>query len=343
MSIVGIETIAYSLGTESLTNEELQSLKPDWPVGQLSKRTGVYKRSIAHNSETALDLAERAARGVMDLRKEKLLDVDALIFCTQTPDYILPPNSTLLHGKLDMPQNVMAFDISHACSGFTYGLGIARSLVISKVVNRVLLINADTYTRLLHDDDRSTRGIFGDGASATIVSASKSMITVLDDSYGTDGKHYAKFIVPSGGSRNPTTNEEKSQLETLSDNPRRSPFHINMDGIGVLSFFNKILSKAIIDILKKNNLCLDDIDHFVFHQASALALEVLQRNLDISSNRVVNKMKITGNLVSASIPVALSKANSDGDFEKGDIIMLVGFGVGLSWGLTLARWNGAVD
>ena len=343
MNIVGIEGIAYSLGTGSLTNKELQSLKPDWPMDQLTERTGVFKRSIADKSETALDLAERAARSVIDLRVGTLLDVDALIFCTQTPDYILPPNSTLLHGRLEMPHCVMAFDISHACSGFTYGLGIARSLVISKVAKRVLLINADTYTRLLHDDDRSTRGIFGDGASATIVSASNPMITVLDDSYGTDGKHYAKFIVPKGGSRNPNANAQKSSLETFSDNPRRSPEHINMDGMGVLSFFNNIVPKAIKNILKKNNLGLDDIDHFVFHQASALALEGLQRSLDVSPDRVVNKMKTTGNLVSASIPVALSKADIDGDFEKGDMIILAGFGVGLSWGITLARWNGAVD
>lgn len=343
MNIVGIEGIAYSLGTGSLTNKELQSLKPDWPMDHLTERTGVYNRSIADKGETALDLAERAARSVINLGEGKLLDVDALIFCTQTPDYILPPNSILLHGRLEMPHCVMAFDISHACSGFTYGLGIARSLVISKVANRVLLINADTYTRLLHDDDRSTRGIFGDGAAATIVSASKPMITVLDDSYGTDGKHYAKFIVPTGGFRNPTANAEKSSLETFSDNPRRSPIHINMDGMGVLSFFNNIVPKAIRDILKKNNLSLDDIDHFVFHQASALALEGLQRGLDVSPDRVVKKMKTTGNLVSASIPVALSKADSDGDFEKGDMIILAGFGVGLSWGITLARWNGAID
>ena len=242
-----------------------------------------------------------------------------------------------------MPHCVMAFDIAHACSGFTYGLGIARGLVISKVVNRVLLINADTYTRLLHDDDRSTRGIFGDGASATIVSASKPILTVLDDSYGTDGGHYAKFIVPVGGSQQPAVSEEKSPLKSSTGNPRRSPRHINMDGVGLLSFFNNVVPKAIRDLLKKNTLSLNDIDHFVFHQASALALEGLQRSLGVSPDKVVNKMKSTGNLVSASIPVALSKADSDGDFEKGDMIILAGFGVGLSWGITLARWNGAVD
>ena len=343
MGAIGIECFGYSLGTDTLTNEDIQILKPEWPMEDLAVRTGVYERPIAVQRETALDLAERAVHVVDHATGRSVDDIDALIFCTQTPDYILPPNSTLLHGRLGLPQSVMAFDIAHACSGFIYGLGIARSLVMSAAANRVLLVNADTYTRLLHEDDRSTRGIFGDGASAAIISCAKPILAILDCCYGTDGNHYSKFIVRQGGAREPNMEPRDAQLESTSNRASRNPAYIEMDGLGLLSFFNNVLPKAIKDLLGKNDLTLNDVDHFVFHQASALALQGLERSLGISSDRVVNKMRTTGNLVSASIPVALSLASDDGEFQNGDLMVLAGFGVGLSWGVSLVRWMGDGD
>jgi 3-oxoacyl-[acyl-carrier-protein] synthase-3 len=339
MKMVGIEGISFSLGSGSLSNADLQLQKPSWPIEQLTKRTGVHNRTVSPESETALDMAERAVRKLMDLVGVNEEQIDALIFCTQTPDYILPPNSALLHGRLNMLNNVMAFDITHACSGFIYGLGLARSLVMSNTAGRVLLINADTYTRLLHDDDRSTRGIFGDGGAATLVSAISPIMSIIDSSFGTSGKNYEKFIVKSGGLRNPKQASQELSAGPLGNSGFRSPSFINMDGMGVLSFFNNVVPKAVRAILEKNDVNMDDVSHFVFHQASALALEGLQRSLRIPSEKVVNKMKDTGNLVSASIPVALAKAIDNRDFKAGDLIVLAGFGVGLSWGVTLTRWN----
>ena len=340
MKTVGIEGLSFSLGSSSLSNADLQVQKPNWPMEQLTKRTGVGNRTVSPESETALDMAETATRKLMDLVGVNENQIDSLIFCTQTPDYILPPNSAVLHGRLNMPSNVMAFDITHACSGFTYGLGLARSLVMSKAAERVLLINADTYTRLLHEDDRSTRGIFGDGGAATLVSAISPIMSIIDSSFGTSGKNHEKFIVRSGGHRNPKLASQDLSADTFGNSGFRNPSFIDMDGMGVLSFFNNVVPKAVVDLLEKNGLDADDVDHFVFHQASALALSGLQRGMRIPPEKVVNKMKDTGNLVSASIPVALAKGIDNREFKSGDLIVLAGFGVGLSWGITLTRWNG---
>ena len=265
--------------------------------------------------------------------------IDGLIFCTQTPDYILPPNSVLLHGRLGLPQGVMAFDIMHACSGFIYGLGIGRSLVQSGTATRVLLITADTYSRLLHPQDRSTRPIFGDGAAATLISAVQPKISILDMNFATAGKQAGRFIVKSGAARFPE-HLAANALKIDNSGRVRSDKHIYMDGLGVLSFFTTVVPKAVKEILHKNKLSIEDISLFVFHQASKLALDGLQRSLEIPAEKMLIDLRDTGNLVSASIPVALSRFMAGRPNKPGQLAVLCGFGVGLSWGVALVSFEG---
>lgn len=337
---VGIQEISFCLGAESLSNKALQMEKPEWPVKQLAERTGVETRAIASSSETALDLGEKATRKLFKKSQVSIEEIDALIFCTQSPDHVLPPNSTLLHGRLGLSDKVMAFDISHACSGFIYGLGIARSLVISESASKVLLVNADTYSRYLHEDDRSTRGIFGDGAAATLITKTDPLLTITDLTYGTSGKNANRFIIKCGGSKYPT--KQLNQEQTTNDPTvgERSDHHINMDGMGVLSFFNSVIPPAVNNILERNSLTTEDVRYFVFHQASKLGLDGLQRSLSIPAEKMVFEMSDTGNLVSASIPTALARVIASQKPKKGDIIVLCGFGVGLSWGAAIAIYNG---
>jgi 3-oxoacyl-[acyl-carrier-protein] synthase-3 len=336
---VGIEAITYRLGSDRLTNEELESANPQWDMARTIERTGVKSRPTAAVSETALDLGEEAV--VALLQKQKLCSdqIDALIFCTQTPDYVLPPNSTLLHGRLGMPHGVMAFDIMHACSGFIYGMGIGRSLVQSGMATRVLLVTADTYTKLLHPQDRSTRPIFGDGAAATLISTIAPLMHIVDMTFCTAGKQAHRFIVKSGGARHPWT--EKTDDAVIDGAGRvRSDAHVYMDGMGVLSFFTSVVPKAVKDILARNQLSKDDVALFVFHQASKLALDGLQRSMGIPLEKMVCDLQDTGNLVSASIPVALARAMTLHRLQPGQLIVLCGFGVGLSWGTALVRFIG---
>ncbi len=335
---IGIEGISYFLGSNQLSNATLQSENPQWEMESILERSGVISRPIAAPGETALDLGEGAATALLTKLGLLAHQVDALIFCTQTPDHILPSNSVLLHGRLGMHQGVMAFDIMHACSGFIYGLGIGRSLVQSGVATRVMLVTADTYTRLLHPKDRSTRPIFGDGAAATLISASKPALSVLDMTFATAGKQAGRFIIKSGGERHPS---QSSALNVVIDKSGRvkSDDHIYMDGLGVLSFFTGVVPMAVKEILVRNQLSIEDIHLFVFHQASQLALDGLQRSLKIPAEKMLNDLRETGNLVSASIPVALARVMASLRPQPGKLALLCGFGVGLSWGTALVRFE----
>jgi len=329
---IGISSIDYYLAPSTLSNEDLNKQNPSWNMDRATERSGVQSRPIAPDGLTALDLSYEAVRRLAQANPGALCRVDALIYCTQTPDYLLPSNSNLLHGLLNLPSQVMAFDINHACSGYPYAIGIAKSLILSRMANQVLVVTADTYSRLIHPLDRSVRPLFGDAASASIISASDHLI-IEDQSFGTAGKLASRFIVENGGMRHTQKNVNEVHLD--SDQRVRSPDHIQMDGMGVLSFFNKVVPTSIQDILALNKLCIEDVSYFVLHQASQLALDSLRKSLGVPSEKVIIDMLDTGNLVSSSIPVVLKRSMVRGLFKKGDRIILGGFGVGLSWGTVL--------
>lgn len=329
---IGISALEYYLAPSALSNHALNILNPSWDMTRATERSGVLSRPIAPDGVTALDLSYEAVKKLTKADSHILSKVDALIFCTQTPDYQLPSNSNLLHGLLNLPQKVMAFDINHACSGYPYGIGIAKSLIKSEMVNSVLMVTADTYSRLIHPLDRSVRPLFGDAASASIISIGDDFV-IDDQSFGTAGKLASRFIVENGGMRHTQKNINEVHLD--SDQRVRSPDHIQMDGMGVLSFFNKVVPASIQDILVRNKLCVEDISYFVLHQASQLALDSLRKSLGVPSEKVIIDMSDTGNLVSSSIPVVLKRSMDRSLFKKGDRIILGGFGVGLSWGTVL--------
>jgi 3-oxoacyl-[acyl-carrier-protein] synthase-3 len=329
---IGISALDYYLAPSTLSNEDLNKKNPSWDMSRATERSGVQSRPVAPDGTTALDLSYEAVRRLAHANVDILSKVESLIYCTQTPDYPLPSNSNLLHGLLNLPSSVMAFDINHACSGYPYAIGIAKSLILSGMANHVLVVTADTYSRLIHPLDRSVLPLFGDAASASIISASDFMI-IEDQIFGTAGKLASRFIVENGGMRNSKKNRNKVQLD--SSQRVRSPDHIQMDGMGVLSFFNKTIPASIQDILARNKICIDDISYFVLHQASQLALDALRKSLGVPSKKVIIDMSDTGNLVSSSIPVVLKRSIDRSLFKKGDRIVLCGFGVGLSWGTAL--------
>lgn len=334
--MTAIETIAVALPARVLTNEQLRAEQLDWDFDRLEQRTGVLARHVAAEGETALDLALSACKD-LDARDELHADkIDALIFCTQSPDYIMPPNSCLMHGKLGLAANVLALDINLACSGYIYGLRLGSSLIESGAATRVLLATADTYTRYIHPGDRATRCLFGDGAAVSILAPSEDGRGIRDIRCGTSGRHYQQFMIPAGGMRLPHSCETGREVVDQSGNVRTAE-HIVMDGLGVLSFFNKTVPASVREILAANDLMLQDIDVFVFHQASRVALDSIRTALEIPAGKMVIEFADTGNLVSASIPVALSRALEKGSAQSGQLALLCGFGVGLSWGCAIVR------
>jgi 3-oxoacyl-[acyl-carrier-protein] synthase-3 len=332
----GIEAVDYALPERVVTNADLQAEQPAWDMDRMLDRTGVASRHIAAPGETALDFAYQACRKLDEAGRLRPELIDAVIFCTETPDYPIPPNACLLHEKLALRPEVMAFDITLACSGYVYALGIARSLVDSGAARRVLVATADTYSRLIHPGDRSSRVLFGDGGAATIVSGEGEDFRVRDITFGTSGAEHARFIVKAGGQRTPRSEETAQEVTDRSGNVR-TPEHIAMDGLGVLSFFNSVVPAAVRALLERNGLGLDDIRSFVFHQASKVALDGVVRGLKLRPDQAVVEMEDVGNLVSASVPVAFARARDKGRFAKGDLVVLCGFGVGLSWATALVE------
>lgn len=332
---IGINAITYSLGSVRLDNYALGSENPDWDMEQIFQRTGVRSRNVSSKSETALDLAERAVNDLMKNYSLKTSDVDSLIFCTQSPDFILPPNSTVLHGRLGLKNDVMAFDINHACSGFVYGLGISKSLIMSGLARNVMFVTADTYSNFIDPRDRSTRPIFGDAAAATFISTLPK-VTILDATFYTDGKKFDRFYIQGGGAYASKGGQSLSMKKHFTS-CFRDESKIFMDGLGVLSYFSKVVPDAVVKILIKNQLSIDDISFFVFHQASKIALESIQKRLSISSDKMIIDMEDVGNLVSSSIPVAFSKLMDSKKLKRGQFVLFCGFGVGLSWGCSLVQ------
>ena len=255
------------------------------------------------------------------LKKKKsfLNGIDGIIFCTQTPDYFLPSNSSVLHGDFNFRENIFTLDISHACSGFLYALGISDSLIKNNICKKILIINADTYSKIINNLDRSTKSIFSDAAAITIVD--KTSNNLMDIEFGASGRNHDKLILKGNAFR---SNKNKSNF-------------IEMKGMGIVSFVNSRLPDQINLILKKNNLKLSDINLFLFHQASKIALNSLSRILKIPDKKIFYDLE-NGNTVSASIPILISKVRKRGLIKKNDLAIISGFGVGLSWSTAIYRF-----
>lgn len=334
---VKIKDIEYHLPEKIVTNFDLHEENPDWDMKNVEIKSGVMQRHIAADGETAFDLAAKAADKLFSSGLHDKSEIDAIIFCTQSPDYIMPSNAFLLHDYLGLKEEVLAFDFNLACSGYIYGLTLARSLIISGTAHNVLLATGDTYSKYINTKDRSARVLFGDGAAVSLISASDDDTGIFDFMLSTSGKHHKKFYIPAGGCRLPSC-DETSIEETDSSGNVRTKNDIYMDGMGVWSFIQSTVPKQIKSLLVRNSLDVDSIDQYVFHQASKLTLDSLTKALRLDPNKVFVDLANTGNLVSSSIPVTLKKALIAGKIQQGSTVLISGFGVGLSWGSMLIKF-----
>lgn len=325
---------AYYLPERAVTNQQLQKENPTWDIPLVEESAGVVKRHIAGDDETALDLSFQACKKLFALNQEAQNQIDGIIFCTQSQDYIMPPNSCILHKMLALPERVFAFDFNLACSGYIYGLALAQGLIFSGTAHTILLVNADTYSTYIHTQDRSARVLFGDGAAVSLLTLSDSTQGIIDIQCATSGKGYDKFIIPAGGCRTPKSKDTSVPHKNGSGNVRTLE-HIHMDGMGILAFVNSKVPQQIRSILTHNKLTIDHIDLFVFHQASKVVLDSLTRILKIEPEKVFRNLREVGNTVSASIPIALKDALDRGQISRGDKVLASGFGVGLSWGTAI--------
>lgn len=331
-----IQTIEYYLPEQAITNDDFARRHPEWDMSAVEQRAGVEVRYFSAPDETALDLAEKACRKLLEKDSQVLSNVGAIIFCTQTPDHVLPSNACLLHGRLGLAEEVFAFDVAMGCSGFVNSLSLAHGFVQSQQAERVLLITADTLSKRVSEDDRSVAVLFGDGAAATIAVKSNEP-GLIDVESATAGKYWDRIMIPAGGGRIPYS-EQTSIPEQDSRGNVRTKNDVWMDGLSVLGLVNTRVPSQIQKLLQRNQFTIDDVGLFVFHQASKVTLDSLAARLKIKPERHFHNVAQVGNTVSASIPIALKDAENAGRLSSGDLVLISGFGVGLAWATALLRW-----
>jgi 3-oxoacyl-[acyl-carrier-protein] synthase-3 len=323
-----IRAVAYHLPSNTVSNEDLARDFPDWSLQKVAAKTGIDCRHLAASDECASDLAEAAARKLFATGIVAPEQIDYLLFCTQSPDHPLPTTACLLQHRLGLPTEIGALDFNLGCSGFVYGLGLAKGLIETAQASRVLLLTGETYSKFLDPNDRGVRTIFGDGAAAALIEARRDAPETGDwigpFVYGTDGRGKDNLIVQAGGARSHWAAAD----------------YLYMNGPEIFSFTLDSVPRAIETLLKRTGLSIDTIDYFVFHQANIFMLEHLRQKIGIAAEKFLMAMRHCGNTVSSTIPIVLNEASRQGRFQPGQRIALVGFGVGYSWAATLIRWAG---
>ncbi len=317
---------------KKLTNTDLETLFPDWSAAKIEEKVGIKERFIAEENETALDLAIEASNQA--LRSFDKSKIDFVLLCTQSPDYLLPTSACILQDRLGLRTNIGALDFNLGCSGFIYGLALAKSLIYTGLAVNVLLVTSETYSKHIHPNDRANRSIFGDAAAATIVSPN-DVENILEFDLGTDGQGMDNLILMNGGMRNRL---ERTVNEWVDDSGNvRSNNHLFMNGPEIFNFTIEKVPLVVENILKKNNTTLNEIDYVIFHQANKYMLNYLRMKLQIPKEKFYINMVSTGNTVSSTIPIALKNCRDQRIINEGDKVLIVGFGVGYSWGGTILR------
>ena len=324
-----IYDIAYYLPERVLDNAEIAERFPEWPADKIASKLGIVERHIAGSEETAEDMAYEAASRLFDHDDSLRHKVDFIILCTQSGDYKLPPSACILQHRLGLHPTCGAFDINLGCSGYEYGLAIAKGFITAGIATNILLLTAETYSKYIHPEDKGNITIFGDAATATLVS-SEGFAEIGDFELGTDGSGADKLKISTGGSRNPKSTAGVS--EDVSGNKKWDDY-LYMDGSGIFNFTAEAVPVMVEALLKKSRVSKSEVDLWIFHQANKYMINYLRKLMGIDKDRFYVYMEKVGNTVSNTIPIALCEARKEGRL-KGHVL-LAGFGVGLSWGATM--------
>lgn len=327
MISVGISGLGYYVPETIVTNSDLEKLvdtSHEWIVS----RTGIEERRKADSSTATSDLAVKAARSALEDAICDPLDVDLIIVATATPDFSFPNTAALVQKSIGAV-NAACFDVSVGCSGFIYAMCIGESFIKSKMYERVLVIGAETLSKIVNWKDRDTCVLFGDGAGAALLERCDEGFGVLSSELGSDGVNADSLIQLAGGSRNPASPETvESNLHT-----------IKMDGKEVFKFAVRTIEKSTISVIEKASLNIFDIDFFVPHQANIRIIEAALKKLKLPKEKTQINLNKYGNMSAASIPIALCEAKNEGKLRRGDNILMLGFGAGLSWASMVLKWS----
>ena len=322
----GILGTGFYVPENILTNEELAG-RMDTSDEWIRTRTGIRQRRIAPKDMATSDLAVRAGKRALRDAGIAPEDIDLVICATLTPDTIIPATACRVADALGT-EHAAAFDLSAACSGFVYGTSVASAFVEQGIYKHVLVIGAETLSRVIDWEDRTTCVLFGDGAGAAVIGAVEEGYGFLGFDLGSDGAGGDALIIPASGSKMPLTPKNIAERQQ----------YVKMDGKAVFRFAVKVLGKTVETSLKKASLAPDAVDYLVPHQANIRIIDSARHRLGIPEKKVIINIQKYGNMSAASIPVALAEAAQQGTFKKGDIVALAGFGAGLTWASCIMKW-----
>lgn len=328
---LGILGTGAYLPKEEVRNEDLAILAkvdPDW----ILRKTQISTRRFAAADEATSDLAAKAATRALAQARTPASDIDYLIVTTSTGDHPLPPTSYLVQDLLGA-HRAACFDINVTCSGFVYALALARGLLLTRPDARVLIASADVYSRILDFTDRRTAILLGDGAGAAVVGAVPAQYGVIDFELRSRGDAHRLIRIDAGGSRSPTTHHTVTAGDHL----------FRMDGRAVREFVMEEVPPALSTLLSRTGTAPDDVHHFIPHQPNGVLVTDLAQRLGLGTAQVHRTHHHFGNVGSASVPVTLDQANRAGHLADGDLLLLAGFGGGMSIGACLLRWTAPVS
>jgi 3-oxoacyl-[acyl-carrier-protein] synthase III len=303
--------------------ERIVDTSDEW----IMTRTGIRERRIANAEETPALFATRAAQQALDCAGIQPTDLDLIIVATVTGDYTFPATANLVQHALGA--NCPSFDIQAACTGWIYGMVTAHQFISSGAMRHVLVIGAETLSKITDFSDRSTCVLFGDGAGATVLSASNEEAGILGWSLGSDGTQPERLYRPAGGSRIPIT----------AENAGTSPTYIQMMGSEVFKFATRIMGTAMEEALADAGLTSHDLDLLIPHQANLRIIEAATKRLELPSEKVFVNLERYGNTSAAAIPIALCEAIANGRVTPGMLLGVVAFGGGLTWGAIALKWT----
>jgi len=321
-----IKGVGHAVPERVLTNQQLEEMvdtNDEWIV----QRTGIRERRITDANTATSDLAIQAARQALENAQVAPEDLDLIIVATVTPDHAFPSTSCLLQRELEA-WGAAAFDIEAACTGFIYCLSIADQFIKSGTYRTVLVLGAETLSKITDYTDRNTCILFGDGAGAAVLQAGEEP-GLMAVEIGADGRGGELLVQPAGGSRNPASTETVKNRQHF----------IKMAGREVFKFAVRIMVESSKRVLEQAGISGQDLALLVPHQANLRIIDSACKRLAVDPEKVVVNLDRYGNMSAASIPIALSEAAQQGRIASGDHVLLVGFGGGLTWGAAVIKWK----
>lgn len=324
----------YFAGTGSylpekrMTNAELEQIvdtSDEW----IRQRTGISERRVAAADQSTSDLATEASRAAISIAELTPQDIEAVILGTITPDTMTPACAVYVQHALGI-DNAAAFDLSAACTGFVYGTAVGTSFVQTGLYRNVLVIGAESLSRVIDYQDRGTCILFGDGAGAAVLSRAEegSPSKIIDSYLRSDGGGASLIEIPAGGSSKPASHETIEARQHF----------LTMNGKEVFKFATKSMIELIETALKRNNFSPDDLSLIIPHQVNSRIIDAALKRIDIPGERFFLNLDRYGNTSAASVPIALDEAVRGGRLSRGDLVLFVAFGAGLTWGYNLLRW-----